>query len=188
KAYDHAMDSVAATLFRKDGSAFSDWVYINIDTYNDNRTAYSFGVNPQGVRKDILLYDDNSKNIRWNAVWESETTIEDHFWSVEIRIPLSQLRFNADGKMKHWGINFKRNIARRDEISYWAATPQSASGLVSQFGNLAGLRKLGQPTKLEMTPYFSTNLTRAPGSTDNPFYQRNAWDASIGADIQYGLS
>lgn len=50
-AYDSAMDSVAATLFRRDGSAYSDWVYVNIDSYNDNRTSFSFAVNPRAYER-----------------------------------------------------------------------------------------------------------------------------------------
>ncbi|HET6528350.1 MAG TPA: DUF5916 domain-containing protein, partial [Balneolaceae bacterium] len=188
RAYDSAMDSVAATLFRKDGSAYSDWFYVNIDSYNDNRTSFSFAVNPRGVRKDILTFNDSNEDIRWDAVWEAETSIQDDFWAAEIRIPLSQLRFNTDGKKQTWGINFQRRIARKEEISFWAPTPQSSSGFVSQYGILKGVKNLGQPERLEIAPYISTNLTRAPGLSANPFYQQNEWDASIGADIQYGLS
>ncbi|HEX6982523.1 MAG TPA: DUF5916 domain-containing protein [Balneolaceae bacterium] len=188
KAYDSAMDSVAATLFRKDGSAYSDWVYVNIDSYNDNRTSFSFAVNPRGVRKDILTFNDSNEDIRWDAIWQAETSIQDDYWVAEFRIPLSQLRFNADKKVQNWGINFQRRIARKDEISFWAPTPQNASGFVSKYGTLKGLKGLGEPARLEITPYVSANLTRAPGSSANPYYQQNEWGQSIGADIQYGLS
>ena len=51
-AYDTAPDSITATLFRRDGTELSDWIYVNIDSYNDNRTAFTFAVNPRGVQKD----------------------------------------------------------------------------------------------------------------------------------------
>ncbi len=187
-AYDSAMDSVAATLFRKDGDAYSDWFFVAIDSYNDNRTAFAFGVNPRGVRRDLLLYNDNNDDQRWDAVWEAETSLEDDAWIVEMRIPLSQLRFDARKIVQTWDINFLREIARKEEESFWAPTPQNKSGFVSLFGSLSGVADLKEPKRLEITPYTSGNLTRAPGNTANPFYNQNAWDGSLGADVKYGLS
>ncbi|NBC04624.1 MAG: hypothetical protein GVY20_13075, partial [Bacteroidetes bacterium] len=85
QAYDSSTDSIAATLFRRDGSAYSDWFYVNIDSYDDNRTGFSFAVNPKGVRKDILIFDDDDEDIRWDAVWEAATSISDDGWTVEMR-------------------------------------------------------------------------------------------------------
>lgn len=190
RAFDSSMDSVAATLFRKDGSAYSDWFYVNIDSYNDNRTGFSFAVNPRGVRKDILLYDDDSEDIRWDAVWEASTSMDEEGWTVEIRIPLSQLRFSTNGNQEEtsWGINFQRRIARNEEISFWSPTPQDASGFVSRFGQLDGIGELKPPKRFEAAPYVSTKLTRAPGEEFNPYYNRNEWAGSIGADLKYGLT
>lgn len=188
EAYDSAMDSVAATLFRKDGAAYSDWVYVSIDSYDDNRTSFNFAVNPRGVKKDILIYNDTNEDIRWDAVWEASTTIQDSSWIAEIRIPLSQLRFDADKDSQKWGINFQRRLARDEEIAFWAPTPQDASGFVSHYGELTGIGKLPSVTRLEITPYASGSLTRAPGEPANPYYHSNDWEGSVGADIQYGLT
>ncbi|MDR8390528.1 carbohydrate binding family 9 domain-containing protein [Aliifodinibius sp. S!AR15-10] len=190
RAYDSAMDSAAATLFRKDGSAYSDWFYVTIDSYNDNRTGFSFAVNPKGVRKDILLYDDDNEDLRWDAVWEAATSMDEKGWTVEMRIPLSQLRFssNSDQIETEWGINFQRRIARKEEISFWAPTPQESSGFVSQFGTLQGIKNISAPKQLEIVPYGSTSLTRAPSEGDNPFYSANEMNGSVGADLKYGLT
>lgn len=188
RAFDSAMDSVAATLFRKDGSAYSDWVYVNIDSYDDNRTSFNFAVNPRGVRKDILIFNNDDEDIRWDAVWEAETTIQDECWVAEIRIPLSQLRFNAEKQIQNWGINFQRRLARKEEISFWSPTPQEASGFVSRYGNLRGVRDLPEVNRLEIVPYTSGSLSRAPGDAANPYYSANEWSASAGTDIKYGIT
>lgn len=188
RAYDSAMDSVAATLFRKDGGAYSDWFYANIDSYDDNRTGFSFAVNPRGVRKDILVFNDSNEDLKWDAVWEASTVIEDDHWSVEMKIPLSQLRFDADKVNQQWGINFQRRIARKGEISFWAPTPQNASGIVSKFGELKGISNLDQNSRLEVMPYLSGKLTRAPEEAGNPFYSSNDYMGSVGADVKYGLT
>lgn len=188
KAYDSSKDSIAATLFRRDGSAYSDWVYVNIDSYNDNRTSFNFAVNPRGIRKDILTYNDTNEDIRWDAVWEAKTDIQDDGWSVEMKIPLSQIRFNTNHSVQTWGINFQRRIARKNEISFWSPTPQNASGLVSRYGNLTGIKNLENPDRLEIMPYASSSLTRAPGVSTDPFYNSNDFSGSIGADLKYGLT
>ncbi len=190
RAYDSSRDSVAATLFRRDGDGYSDWFYVTIDSYNDNRTGFSFAVNPKGVRKDILLYDDNNEDLRWDAVWEAETSIDEEGWTVEMKIPLSQLRFSPpkNGEETEWGINFQRRIARSEEISFWAPTPQQESGIVSRFGQLEGIKELESPRRLEVSPYLSSNLARTPGDGSNPFYNQTDLGASVGADIKYGLT
>lgn len=188
KAYDSAMDSIAATLFRKDGSAYSDWVYVSFDSYNDDRTSFNFAVNPKGVRKDILIFDNDSEDIRWDAVWQAETKINENSWTVEMRIPLSQLRYSTGETQYNWGVNFQRRIARKEEIAFWAPTPQDASGFVSQYGELEGIRDLEKPARLEIIPYASGSLTRAPVQTGNPYFESNDWTGSIGGDVRYGLT
>ncbi|WP_018127683.1 DUF5916 domain-containing protein [Balneola vulgaris] len=187
-AYDTAPDSIIASLFRRDGNESSDWVYASFDSYNDKRTAFTFAVNPRGVQKDVLYFDDQGEDILWDAVWEASAKITDQGWSVEMRIPLSQLRFSSKDDIKSWGVNFQRRIARNQEFNFWAPTPQNESGMVSKFGRLNGIRDLEEPRRLEVIPYTSSILERAPGNPNNPYYEKNDLQANIGGDIKYGLT
>ncbi|MFN1836095.1 DUF5916 domain-containing protein [Balneola sp. MJW-20] len=193
RAYDSAMDSVAATLFRRDGTEYSDWIYVNIDSYNDDRTAFTFAVNPRGVQKDVMYYDDVQEDLQWDAVWQSKTSINDSCWTAELKIPLSQLRFTSSRKEQEWGINFQRRIARKDEISFWAATPREDYGIVSWFGQVDGISELSRPLRLELLPYASMSLTREPdltpsGAETDPYFNENDYLPKIGGDIKYGLT
>lgn len=187
-AYDSSPDSIAATLFRRDANDYSDWVYVSIDSYNDRRTAFSFAVNPRGVQKDILYFNDDDEDLLWDAVWEAKTEIHELGWTAEIRIPLSQLRFSNSESVQQWGVNFQRRLARNQEIAFWAPNPQSKSALVSTFGRLEGIENLSQPLRLEITPYISQSLTRAPGIKANPYYNANDWTSRLGGDIKYGIT
>ncbi len=187
-AFDTAPDSVIASLFRRDGNETSDWVYVSFDSYNDKRTAFTFAVNPRGVQKDILYFDDRGEDVRWDAVWEAEAEMLNNGWSVEMRIPLSQLRFSSKDQVKSWGVNFQRRIARHQEFNFWSPTPQSESGSVSLFGRLNGIRDLNEPRRLEITPYTSSVLESAPGNSANPYYERNELDGNFGGDIKYGVT
>jgi hypothetical protein len=187
-AYESNPDSITKALFRRDGNEASDWVYVSFDSYNDKRTAFTFAVNPSGVQKDILYFDDEGEDILWDAVWEASAKITNEGWSVEMKIPLSQLRFSSNQSVQTWGVNFQRRIARNNEFNYWSETSQRESGMVSKFGRLAGIRDLDEPRRLEITPYVSSSLTREPGDLANPYYNANDLGANIGGDIKYGLT
>lgn len=190
RMYDTAPDSIAAQLARRDAlGIYSDWAHVLIDSYNDNRTGFRFSVNPRAVKKDVLHFNDIREDLSWDAVWEVQTTTDSLGWTAEFRIPLSQLRFSTtEGTQQRWGINFGREIARTDERVYWAAIRPNEGRFVSFSGTLAGLRDLQAPRRLELQPYTVTKYTRAPGEAENPFYQQNAFGASIGGDLTYGLT
>lgn len=189
RMYDSNPNQIAATLFRRDGNEYSDWFLVGIDSYNDNRTAFVFGVNPRGVRKDYLIYNDNQDDMSWDAVWEASSSIDDVGWTAELRIPLSQLRYNGEiGEMKSWGINFSREIARIGESSFWAPTLPDDSGIVSHFGRVSNLRELPEKNRLEVLPYLSSQLDRTPGNEQNPFYKQYDPSLNLGGDIKYGIN
>lgn len=188
-AYDSSPDSITASLFRRDGSEASDWVYVNIDSYNDNRTAFTFAANPLGVQKDIMYFNDTQEDVLWDAVWEVESRITENGWAAEFRIPLTQLRFSAGNDIQKWGINFQRRIARRGEISFWARTPREEFGLVSKFGEIRGIQQLARPLRLEVVPYVSGELRNDQLITQSdPSIEENSVQLKAGGDIKYGIS
>jgi hypothetical protein len=188
-AYDTAPDSILAPLFRRDGTQSSDWVYVSFDSYNDRRTAFSFAVNPRGVQKDILYYNDNQEDELWDVVWEAKSYVGEFGWSAEVKIPFSQLRFSNKSEILEWGVNFQRRIARNGEISFWAPSPRTEESLVSKFGRLHGIKDLDEPRRLEISPYAAGSLLRAPNpGNSNPFYSNNSYSGNVGGDIKYGVT
>ena len=187
RANDTNADEIASQVTRRDQQSYSDVLAVVIDSYFDRRTAFQFVVNPVGVKQDVYRFDDTNEDAGWDAVWDVATARDDGGWSAEFRIPYSQLRFR-DREEQTWGINFLRHLARRAELSVWAPTTRADGGIVSQFGELRGLRNLDPPRRLEVLPYSLASLRRAPGDEDNPFYRRNDVAASVGADVKYGLT
>ena len=53
RAFDTDPSAIEGQLTRRDQQSFSQWVHVAIDSYNDKRTAFQFGVNPKGVKQDI---------------------------------------------------------------------------------------------------------------------------------------
>jgi hypothetical protein len=189
RMYDSAPDSIVAMLARRDQIVHSDWVFVALDSYYDRRTAFVFGVNPRGVKADMMLYDDVRQNATWDAIWEVATAIDSLGWTAEFRIPLSQLRFNGEtGGARVWGVQFHRRIARTQEGSFWAPLPRDANGNVSMFGDLQGLHGLQPRRNVEVLPYTVGQVTRAPGTAANPFFRSNDTGLNAGADIRYGIT
>ncbi|HEU0016454.1 MAG TPA: DUF5916 domain-containing protein [Longimicrobium sp.] len=194
RMFDPHPDSLAAPLARRDEPLpNSEWFNVVLDSYHDRRTAFRFGVNPAGLRRDVYHSNDGQgEDAGWDAVWEVATTIDSAGWTAEFRIPLSQLRFNAraDGGEQTWGATFFRYIARRDEWSHWAPWLPEHAGFVSRFGELQGLRGLRAPRRLELLPYTSARLDRrpAPGSPGDPFYHANDVGGAVGLDVKLGVT
>ena len=190
RAFDSRPDSIAAQLARRDASGiYSDWIHVIIDSYYDRRTAFRFTVNPKGVQKDVANSNDNSEDANWDAVWDVATRVDSLGWVAEYRIPLSQLRFGdaPKGQERVWGFQVMRDVARRNERVAFSPWVPDGRGFVSKFGDLVGLVNLPQPSRLEIIPYASTKVTRAPGDASNPFYHKTAARPNLGADVRYGL-
>ncbi|MEO7455135.1 MAG: DUF5916 domain-containing protein [Gemmatimonadaceae bacterium] len=194
RMFDAHPDSIASGLARRDATAatgiYSDWVHLIIDSYHDRRTAFRFSTTPRGVQKDVYTYNDGSEDTNWDAVWEVGTRVDSLGWVAEYRIPLSQLRFGGDstsGAGRVWGFQVQRDVARRNERDTWTPWSPQDGAFVSRFGDLVGLQGIKVPARLEVTPYVSTTVTRAPGSDANPFYDRTHNKPSVGGDLKYGL-
>lgn len=190
RMFDSEPSKIAAQLARRDATGiYSDWVHLVIGTYHDRRTAFRFSVNPLGVKKDVLEYNDNNEDVNWDAVWDVATRIDSLGWTAEYRIPFSQLRFPATEPAggRVWDFQIQRDIARRQERDSWAPWTVQSPGYVSSFGTLEGLRGIPAPERLEIAPYTSARLTRAPGTSVDPFFRSNDTKLAVGADIRYGL-
>jgi hypothetical protein len=190
RAFDSAPDSIASQLGRRDVTGLiSDWVQVIFDSHHDKRTGFRFAVSPRGVKRDAYHFDDGNEDITWDAVWTVETTIDSLGWTAEFRIPFSQLRFRTGAGEQTWGLNFIRDIARKEERSYWSPMRPDQSGFSSRFGMLTGLRGLGSPRRLELLPYSVARVTRdGRVSDDDPFRSATDPALSFGADLKYGLT
>jgi hypothetical protein len=187
RAYDSEPDKIMAQLTRRDQESASDWLYVGFDSHHDLRTAYIFGVNPAGVKQDAFAADGAPLDLTWNAVWDVATQRDEQGWTAEFRIPLSALRFAADGDGV-WGLQMTRLVQRTRELSRWGPTPQDEPRRVARFGTLHGLTDLPAPRRLEILPYTVSSMTRAPGDLGNPFYASTDWTATAGLDMKYGVT
>src|SRR5258708_4528438 len=90
---DDAADRIMRQLSRRDAVPEADSFTLFLDPHHDGRTGVVLQVSAAGVQRDAAIYDDNFEDDTWDAVWESAVKGDGAGWTVEIRIPFSQLRF-----------------------------------------------------------------------------------------------
>ncbi|HUR31670.1 MAG TPA: DUF5916 domain-containing protein [Saprospiraceae bacterium] len=181
RAHDTAPDSIDTRLGRRD-EFVGDWVEINIDSYHDLRSGFSFTFSVSGVKGDEFISNDgNNWDSNWNPVWDGATHIDSDGWSAEIKIPFSQLRYgNQDNPV--WGIQVQRLLYRKEERSAWQHIPKNSSGWVSQFGELHGLNKLPTNKQIELAPYVLAQTEKFEAEEGNPFLDGSKNKISAGID------
>ena len=184
--YDTHPDSIDNNLMRRDNLVPSDWFFLYLDPYNDDRTGYYFAVNAGGSISDGILFNDSWDDNTWDGVWESKTKITKDGWVLEMKIPFSQLRFNQTENMI-WGINFNRDIKRNGENSFYVMVPKNESGFVSKFADLVGLDGIKLKQRFEVLPYFVQKAQYLKHENGDPFYKGNQYKSSLGADFKIGI-
>jgi len=74
RAYDTEPGKIVKRMSRRD-SLDGDWVDINIDSYHDLRTAFSFQVNAAGVKGDEAITEDGDNwDSTWDPIWYVKTS------------------------------------------------------------------------------------------------------------------
>ena len=190
KFYDNQPDSILARLVRRDfiwGDP-SDGCVLYLDSYHDNRSGYFFYVSAAGTLADGLIENDvkQPNDLSWDGVWEGSASLNDDGWSVEMKIPYSQLRFN-EGDSQVWGINVERFISRRFETDMLVYTPRNESGFTSRFPDLVGIEGITPPARIEYLPYVvgkAEYIQTAPG---DPFNSGSEYSPGLGLDVRAGL-
>jgi hypothetical protein len=115
RAYDPDPGSIRAHLSDRDTAFDDDFVGIVFDTFNDERRAFEFFVNPLGVQMDLFNDDvGGNETSSWDAIWESAGRITDHGYVVEVAIPFHQLRFPSVDGVQTWGFDALRFYPRSD--------------------------------------------------------------------------
>jgi hypothetical protein len=138
--YDRSPEQIIVSESRRDSPLEeTDSFQIIMDTYLDRQNGFVFGTNPAGIEYDGQVTKEGEGsgtgpgsaqvgsgggfNINWDGSWEVRTQTSDVGWSVEFAIPFRTLRY-AGSNSQTWGLNFQRNIRRRNETSFWAPLPR----------------------------------------------------------------
>jgi hypothetical protein len=187
KALDTAPDSIVRRLSRRD-KADGDMVGIFFDSYHDLRTAFGFFVSASGVKTDEIFSEDGMvEDPTWDPIWYVKTKKQSWGWSAEMKIPLTQLRFQ---KSSHevWGMDVLRLLFRKNEVSLWQPVPRNASGFTHLYGELAFNKDIVPKKQFDITPYFTAGVNKYQADVNNKFADGSDTKLNGGIDGKIGVT
>ena len=187
RCFDTEPDKIVRRMSRRDGFE-GDWVEINIDSYNDERSAFSFTMSASGVKGDEFISNNGDNwDDSWDPIWFMDTNLDDQGWTAEARIPLSQIRY-GNNEVQEWGIQVTRRDFRMEERSVWQYIPQNHPTWVSDFGELHGIKGIKPQRQIELQPYVVAQTATFEKEEGNPFRTGASSRISTGLDGKFGVT
>lgn len=180
-------DYVVPSLRRDYRAGGNDNITFVLDPFQDNTNAFVFGMNPLGVRREALIAnggrDRGDFDESWDNKWTGASAIHDGYWSCELAIPFSAIRFN-EGESE-WNFNCYRFDTQSNTRSTWSRIPQNQA--------IMDLAYMGKMIWSEPLKKASANVTVIPyvsGSYDQDFEENQDpnFDSGIGGDAKIRVS
>ncbi len=205
RAYEAHGDVVRATRADRDNIGSDDQVQILLDTYNDRRRAFLFGVNPFGAQQDGIRSDqfsggaggafrggggvasmnilDGNVDLNPDFVFESRGHLTPWGYEVEIRIPFKSLRYQ-DADPQNWSLNVLRRTQHSGYQDSWTPVVRASASFLNQSGWLEGLHDLRRGLVLEATPTATNRLTGGAGVSGWHYHDT----PEVGLNVRYGVT
>jgi hypothetical protein len=147
--------------FRAGGN---DNLTLVFDPFRDRTNAFVFGMNPYGVAREALIAnggrDFSDFNESWDNKWVGESFIGDGFWSCELAIPFTTLRYNEGEKF--WNFNAYRFDTQTNTRTSWNRIPQNQ--LIMSLAYMSGMEWEEAPKKngasIAVIPFLSGGLNK----------------------------
>lgn len=182
-----AESSRPRTMFRDENIGSDDAVAIMLDAYNDQRSAVFLATNANGIVFDMSQNGQGpeTRNLDWDAVWESRGQLVPGGWTAEVRVPFKSLRFRPapPGQPVVFGIGFKRNIPQKTEEVYWPFVSNDSTWYrPAELGKLRGLEGIRPGRNVEVRPY---GLGSVSGGGE---WEGERGRADGGLDVKWGVT
>lgn len=181
-------DLIIQTLKRDQLEAFwaGDGFSVVLDPIHQKANGFLFGVNAGGAQIEgavNLTGSWASVNQNWDNKWFSAVKIYDTYWTAEMAIPFTALRFKDEAT--EWGLNFIRSDMKNNIYSTWSRVPLQFNGMdLGYLGSLQWGEKITpDKSKVTLIPYVSGGYSRNHEDLENG---KSNMDA--GLDMKVSLS
>jgi hypothetical protein len=145
------------------GNGYNDYGGVILDSRNSGRTATLFVVSPRNVQYDSVLDDASGEDSAPDFFWDSAARINDHGWTIEIRVPFTSLRYRS-ADPQTWRILLYRNYPRDRHFQFFSAKfPRDSNCFICRSNTLTGLEHLPGGGHLIAAPYVSASEGAHPG-------------------------
>ena len=178
---------VISSLRRDYRAGGNDNITFLFNPFRDKTNAIVFGMNPLGVNREALIYNggENGSDFReeWDNRWFGDSYIGEGFWSCELRIPWSSLRF-PEGE-KEWYFNSYRFDTQTNTRSTWHHIPQNQMIMSLAYMGSVFFEEPPQQrgSGIAIIPYVSGGVAR-----DFDENQPNDFSSNIGGDAKVAIS
>lgn len=193
-AYDRVPEGVRATVSDRDNISSDDQVTIFLDTFNDRRRAYFFGVNPYGIQDDGVRSEggfstssgmSGSTDRNPDFLWQSKGMKTEFGWVAEIRVPFKSLRWGG-GEQLTWGLNVQRTTRRTGYDDTWTDVRRASASFLAQAGTITGIHDITRGVVTEIQPTLTAEL---PGTRlSNGRFDRGDVRTEVGGNFRLGFT
>ncbi len=184
-AFDDQPEKVRARMARRESvDRDDDLVYINIDTYNDERRGYEFGTNAYGIQFDSLFAEGSSPDRSFDTLWYSRGERTDQGFVVWFALPFKSLRFPATAEQT-WGILFERWSPHTSDWSFWPQASTRVQGFLNQTARIK-MENISPGRNVQLIPYAAARGFRALDTElpEGPAFVEDFTDVNIGLDAK----
>ncbi len=190
RAHDPNPGQIRARYSDRDNAFDDDFVGIVLDTFNDQRRAFEFFMNPLGVQMDLTQNEmTGNEDSSWDAIWDSAGRITESGYEVEVRIPFSSLRFPSGAGEMTWGIDAVRIYPRGQRYRIGLNPQQRGNNCyLCQSATLTGIAGVSPARSIELNPTitasqsaFRNDFPTGPLQTDDP-------DFDLGLTGRWGIT
>ena len=184
--FDSEPDKIRARRGPRENLGGDDAVSLTLDTFHDQRRAYTFFTNPLGIQWDGLITEGQGYDESFDTLWHSKGKLTDRGYVVWMAIPFKSLRFPST-QHQTWGIMLGRVILRRNETAYWPRFSSRIEGRLNQAATLRGLGNVSPGRNIQLIPYGFLRSFRALDRRDpnQPRFVTDRADIDVGLDAKF---
>ncbi|MCI0412033.1 carbohydrate binding family 9 domain-containing protein [bacterium] len=189
RAYDPDPSKIRAHYTDRDAAFQDDFVGVVLDTFNDDRRAFEFFVNPLGVQMD-LFQDDVARveDHTWDTIWDSAGKVNADGYTVEFLIPFRSLRFPRGSKEQTWGLDVVRMYPRGQRYRIGLnLQDRNKNCYLCQDSSLTGFQGITPGRNLELDPTFTSSSTQDREDVPEGDF-KNDWSAEPGLTLSWGFT
>ncbi|MGH7657483.1 MAG: DUF5916 domain-containing protein, partial [Gemmatimonadales bacterium] len=171
-----------------------DQVTLFLDTFDDQRRAFFFSVNPLGVQQDGVRSEGTgsagslfggSEDRNPDFTFDSRGRLTPEGYVVEVRIPFKSLRYPS-GSPQSWGFNVQRRTQRTGYNDTWTDVRRANASFLVQAGHLTGLHDMQRGVVFEAQPFITASANGQRTATGA--FDREEVDPDAGANFRIGLT
>ena len=193
-AHDRDPSSIRATRADRDEIGGEDHVVLYLDTFDDQRRAFFFGVNARGVQTDGVrteggvgagnmfggVSDDSP-----DYLWQSAGRITDSGWIAEMRIPFESLILPSN-EPQRWSFQVLREVQRTGHTYSWTDARRASASFLLQAGSLEGIIGIERGVTLEAQPFVTAGLDRTRDESTGEF-GGDGFEPDAGVNLHAGF-